>query len=651
MKFSLASILAISLAGLQFLAIIVVVSTSYVSSERAMLEHARDLLAEAGKNAGEQSMGFLQPAYEAAELSKRVIESGIVPEDDFTRMEAFLFDTLQIAPQISGLYYGNEAGDFVYVMRSDGPGPYRTKIMHSPDGARIAQFIWREADFSSVETASDRDDPFDPRTRPWYELAVAEQNTIWTAPYIFFSSQQPGISVAAPVLQDGQLKGVIGVDIEIAAISGFLSQLSISESGSALMLNVNGDVIAHPELAEILVQDDEAGLSFVSIDEIDDPLARAAFTGLASSGTVEVARDTQFAFEFDGERYVSLAKPLSGTDLPWTIALYAPENAFTQSIKDNRRRNIWLAAGISFLTAIAGLVIAELILKPVRAFAVRTSLVSQGEVSATEPLPRTYNELKKANETLIGEIAQRRDGDAKIGELSRDLAHFSRVNLMGQMATGLAHELSQPLTAISQNADAALTTARQNHPGDTDLQDILTELDEQAHRGGDILRALRGFVRRDESEIHPFDLGELMVQTDRLLHHEAEAQGITLTFDIAPLPLVIGNRIQIAQVLINLIRNAMEAITDAQSPVRTIAISAHPKDDALEVWVEDTGPGISPDVTLFKQFETSKQDGMGLGLSICRTIAEANDGRLWFDKDHGPGARFCLRLPVQANVS
>lgn len=651
MKVSLGFILAISLAGLQFLAIIVVVSTSYVSSERAMLDHARDLLAEAGENASEQSNGFLQPAREAAELSKRVIESGVVPDGDYALLETFLFQALQNAPQISGLYYGSAEGDFVYVMRSDGPGPFRTKIMTTQAGQRIAEFVWRSTEFAPVETATDPDDPFDPRTRPWYKLAEAQRKTIWTSPYIFFSSQRPGISVAAPVMKDGALKGVIGVDIEIAAISGFLSQLSISDSGSALILNDNGDVIAHPDLEQIIVRDEDATLSFVGISEIEDPLARAAFVDLAASGMVEVARDTQSAFEYEGARYVSLARPLMGTDLPWTIALYAPETAFTQSIKDNRRNNIWLAAGISFLTAIAGLVIAELILKPVRAFAVRTALVSQGEVPTTEPLPRTYNELKNANETLIGEIAQRREADAKISELSRDLSHFSRVNLMGQMATGLAHELSQPLTAISQNADAALTTARQNHPDDTDLQDILSELDEQAHRGGDILRALRGFVRKDESEIHPFDFNELLVQTDRLLLHEAEAQGIKLTLDAGKLPMVVGNRIQIAQVLTNLIRNAIEAITEADSPVKTITLTAHPKDDSLEVWVEDSGPGVAPDVTLFKQFETSKKDGMGLGLSICRTIAEANNGRLWFDADHSPGARFCLTLPIQSSVA
>ena len=298
------------------------------------------------------------------------------------------------------------------------------------------------------------------------------------------------------------------------------------------------------------------------------------------------------------------------------------------------------------MAALAGLVLAELILKPVRAFAVRTALVTQGEMSATEPLPETYKELESTNKTLIDQIAQRRKADERILELNRDLSHFSRVNLMGQMATGLAHELSQPLTAISQNVDAAITTAQQHKDDNPDLLSILSELDDQAHRGGDILRSLRGFVRKDLGEMLPFDMNELVTQTERLLHHEALVQDVNLRFEVQDMPLVTGNRIQIAQVIINLVRNAIEAITDANSPVKEVSISAHQKPGQVEIWVEDTGPGIAPDVTLFKQFETSKKDGMGLGLSICRTIAEANGGRLWYDASVKEGARFCLSLPT-----
>ena len=646
MRFSLGFILALSLAGLQFLAIITVVSTSFLSSERAMLEHARDLLAEAGANAGEHSNGFLRPAREASQLSSRLIESGLVAGGDFEALEKLMFQTLLNEAHFAGLYFGDQQGNFVYVNRSAKLGEYRTKFIRIDGSARETLYVWRDAEFAVLRQEIDPADKFDPRDRPWYIRAREAKAAIWTAPYIFFSSQKPGITVASPVSQGGALRGVVGVDIEISTISDFLAQLTIGARGSALILNQNGDVIAHPKLDEINVRDAQGKVSLASIDGIDDPVARAAFADQDVSGVIQVKQETLSEFDYQGETYVSLLKPIEIEDLPWTIAVYAPENDFTQGIKENRRRNIWTAALISLVTALVGVALAEMILKPVRAFAVRTALVSQGEMSAEEPLPRTYKELKRANETLIHEISQRREADAKILDLNRDLSHFSRVNLMGQMATGLAHELSQPLTAISQNVDAAISTARQQNPENTELLGLLEELDEQAHRGGDILRALRGFVRRDLDEKTHFDFAELLQQTDRLLHHEAEAQNIALKFDVPKLPFAFGSRIQIAQILINLIRNAMEAITGANSPVKDVLVSAHSTADGIEVWVEDTGPGIDPNVTLFKQFETSKDDGMGLGLSICRTIAEANNGRLWYDAETKGKTRFCLSLPI-----
>jgi len=385
-------------------------------------------------------------------------------------------------------------------------------------------------------------------------------------------------------------------------------------------------------------------LGFVEVNDFSDPIVRAAFAGFDASNPTP-SRQVQSQFNFQGETYMTLLQPISAIDLPWNIAVFAPESDFIQGIKDNRRRNIWLAATISVITAAVGVSLAEFILRPVRAFAVRTALVSQGEVPLDEPLPRTYQELRNANQTLINEIAQRRNSDAKIQGLNRELSHFSRVTVMGQMATGLAHELSQPLTAITQNVDTAITLAKSDTHANTELLSILAELDEQAHQGGDIIRALRGFVRKDDGTHEPFDFNELVEQTRRLLRHEAESEGAAIVTQIPDLPLAIGNRVQIAQVLINLMRNAVDAMAKAESTPRRIVVTATQQADNIEVSVEDTGPGVAPDVTLFKQFQTSKTEGLGLGLSISRTIVEANGGRIWHEPAESR-TRFCFTVPI-----
>lgn len=643
-KLSLGFVLAISLAGLQFIAILFVVTTSYLSSERAILDHARGLMERAGANAVDHTTRFLEPAAEMAEQARGVLSTGLVGTTDHETMERYFFQLLQTESDVAGINYGDEEGNFVYVMKSDGPGPYRTKFIRVVNGVRHIDFIWRTEDYEIVALSSDPLDTYDARTRPWYLKASDLGTRIWTNPYIFFTSQQPGITVAAPVVfQNDGLQGVVGVDIEISAISDFLSALQISESGTAAILHEDGSVLAHADPSQIKVLNDDGTLSFANIKAIEDPVSRAAFANFENDRVTNFALTSNFSFQRN--KYLGLFEPLEGVELPWTVAVYAPENDFIGEIKENRARNIWIAAGISIFTALVGLTIAELILRPVRAFAVRTALVSQGEVSAKSPLPKTYRELSKANKTLIDEIAQRRDSEAKVQELSRDLAHFSRVNVMGQMATGLAHELSQPLTAITQNVDAAISTAKESGAANEDLLSILNELDEQAHQGGDVVRALRGFVRKDEGTIAPFNFNELLDQAKRLMRHEAEDKGVALIYEPAEAPMVIGNRVQIAQVLINLIRNAIEAIAAGNSKTRQVIVQAQADGKMLRVEVKDTGPGVPEGVRLFKQFQTSKEGGMGLGLSISRSIIESSGGRLWHDKDTKSHTIFCFTVP------
>ncbi|WP_299848725.1 cache domain-containing protein [uncultured Roseovarius sp.] len=766
MKLSLGMILALCLAGLQFVAVTIVVFSSFLTSEKVLLEHARELLSDVGTNTIEHSKGFLKPAKGAAELATRLAENQVIASDDFEQLEKLLFQQLQISPQFAGVFYGDEAGNFVYVMRSDGPGPFRTKVVRRDGDARETQLIWRDDRYFIVEQQSDATDTYDPRGRPWYKSAKTELSSIWTDPYIFFTSQTPGITAASPVFNDsGDLRGVVGVDIGIEAISEFLSRLNIGESGTALILNRNGDVIAHPDQELIRTRNDDGTFRFVNLSEIDDPVANAAFAGLVVGADVSVKREVTSRFAYDGSTYVSTVMPMISEELPWTIAVYAPEADFTGEIKSNRTLNVWIAAAIALVSGGFGLLLANYIHKPVRAFAVRASLVSQGEVSASEPLPTTYKELERANETLVHAIAERKkseaeygrtfdlasrgmaqiqaktgklirvnakfadmlgydsneilhltahdlshpddpvaavffedgsdggsgyvhekrylrkDGgaiwvsenvivirddekvpihavvtvdditerkaaDRKIQQLNLDLTHSARVNVMGQMATGLAHELNQPLLAISQNMDTALYLLKDISGETGDLSNILEETDRQAHRAGDIIKALRGFVKKEGVEKSDFNFVELLEQTLHLVRPEAKEYGISIRTTASNLEPVYGSRVQIAQVLLNLLRNAIEAIARSDANERVVTLDARNTKTGVLITITDTGPGIAKDVDLFEQFQTTKKDGMGLGLSICRTIIESHRGKIWYQREENGKSQFCFSLPA-----
>lgn len=767
MKNSLGALLAIGLAGLQLVAVLAVVFTSYITSERAMLSHAQKILGDVGLNATEHSKGFLRPARGAAELAARLSENRILASDDPKILERFLFQQLKVTPQFSSLYYGSEDGSFVFVMRDTGPAPFRTKIITVDGETRRSEQFWRNNNFDEVRSAVDPTDEFDPRTRPWYTRARENLATIWTDPYIFFTSQQPGITLAAPVRRGGGngIRGVVGVDIEISSISEFLSNLNIGNTGKALIINRNGDVIAHPNPESLKTQDADGTLRFQNIREFDDRVARDAFSWLGDGFDPATHKEAFSKFTFENEVYISTLTPIISENLPWTIGVYAPEIDFIGGLKRSRAISIWIAVLVAIATGLAGLALAKYIYRPVHAFAVRSALVAQGEIDPSEPLPSTYRELDHANETLVQQIVARKKAEREYGQtfdlssramaqtapdtgrllkvnskfceitgydaddvkdmryvdfihpedrtlfnsnflvapdsftkrheirfirkngesidvavnailirdqdghplhavvtldditeskaqenqiarLNRDLIQMSRGHTLGQMAAGLAHELNQPLAAIAQNTDTALLILSSIQDSPSELREILTEVEEQSLRAGDIIRALRGFIMKDAAGAIPFDVVKLGKQAQKLVQPEANEAGVAITQIERSVPMVSANRIQVAQVIVNLLRNGVEALAESDSKRREITVDVRQVETDLKITVEDTGPGISNDIELFTEFETTKGNGMGLGLSICRTMIESNGGKLWHDATYTGGARFCFTLPI-----
>ena len=317
MKLPLSLVLAVALAGLQFIAITAVVTSSYVTSERALLSHARTLLSDVAANTIEHSRGFLNPGKAAAELATRLAENGIIARDNPPVLEKLLFQQLRLTPQFSGIYYGDRLGNFVYVMRSEGPGPFRSKVIVNTPENREVRLVWRDDDYRLVSARSDPTDTYDPRSRPWFQSAQERVETIWTDPYVFYSSQKPGITVASPVVaQDGTLLGVVGVDIEIDSISDFLSGLRIGAHGIALILNRNGDIIAHPDKDLVITERGDGTFGFNTMQTIDDPVVRAAFGELGDGESISVVRETPAKFAHDGAGYLATAAPQISAILP-----------------------------------------------------------------------------------------------------------------------------------------------------------------------------------------------------------------------------------------------------------------------------------------------------------------------------------------------
>ena len=255
------------------------------------------------------------------------------------------------------------------------------------------------------------------------------------------------------------------------------------------------------------------------------------------------------------------------------------------------------------------------------------------------------------------DITERQVAEARLQELQAELLHVSRLSAAGEMAAALAHELNQPLTAATSAIRAAERMLATSPPAVPELREAMDLAAEQALWAGRIVRRLRDFVVRGEVDTRPEDLRKLVEQAGTLALVGARERGVDVEVRIEDaLPPVVVDAVQIQQVLFNLIRNALEAMTaegnggdGARTRCRDLVVSAAPAGpDMVEVAVSDSGPGLAPEVArrLFQSFVSTKPDGMGVGLSICRSIVEAHGGRLRAEPNPGGGAVFRFTLPA-----
>ncbi len=249
---------------------------------------------------------------------------------------------------------------------------------------------------------------------------------------------------------------------------------------------------------------------------------------------------------------------------------------------------------------------------------------------------------------FIHDITQRQEAELRFHELQSELAHVGRLNEMGTLASSLAHELNQPLTAIASFSEGAADLLE----GEPDAQKLemareaLRETAEQAIRAGQIVRRMRDFLSHGESEQRLESLSKIITEANALALVGSREHGIDVQVHLDPDgDKVFVDRIQIQQVLFNLIRNAIDAMLD--SSIRALTIATQSNGEFVTISIEDTGTGIDEALApqLFQPFVTSKQGGMGIGLSICRTIIEAHGGRIWFEPGAEGGTIFRVNLP------
>lgn len=418
------------------------------------------------------------------------------------------------------------------------------------------------------------------------------------------------VALHVPVLHGDEFNGSVEILVDFKNLAKrYLEVIKIGETGYAWMISREGTILYTPE-------SDLIGKSAMAVNT-DNPSLSALENAMVRGreGTAEYTSERIGARHVEPTRKFAVFLPVRFGNTFWSICVASSEQDVFADLTAFRNK---LAAAMSIFFLV-GVILSTL--------AARAWLI-----------------VKEKEKNARAEL--------EIARQQNQLTHLSRVSMLGELSGSIAHEISQPLTAILSNAHAAQLLLSHTEPDLKELREILKDIVADDQRAVEVIRRLRQLLKRGEVQFQPLSANEIIADVLKLLRSELVARSVTVHSELASgLPILRGDRVELQQVSINLVTNACDAMADLPKEARVLTIrTALHNNDFVLISVCDAGPGIAEGKLeqVFEPFFTSKANGLGLGLPVCRTIINAHGGKLWAEHNTSRGATFHLLLPVTA---
>ncbi len=420
-KWSILHLIFILLIILQSLFVGVIMLKQHGMEERLLLDHAKKMMQRLASGAIYNTSHHLQSAEHAARVTRGLIENGVISPDSPHSFERYLLEMLKNRKKFSGLSYGDQQGNFLYVSRQPATkkASYLTKNISFPGGIKQETIIERDADFNLLSQTI-VDDRYDPRTRPWY-AAYKKNSILWTPPYIFYTSGDPGITISIPIKPDNTPpQGAFGVDIEINTLSDFLADRQISPNSFAFIVAQGGAMAAHSDINVIKKYDRSGHPKLLNIKNlVNQPILTRLWSQIERIDTESLAKGIILDLKIDQKKYLAVALSFpKDSHWPWVMSVVAPEDDFVGIFRRAKRQELIQALLYSIAITLILFLLAGRFLKPVRRIL---------HSAYFDPMTNLYN--RRAffeNSTKIVNDAQTKNTPLCLGMI--DVDNFKAIN-------------------------------------------------------------------------------------------------------------------------------------------------------------------------------------------------------------------------------